>query len=384
MRRTRVTSEKQTGDSISGQGGGRARASCICPAAPLLTLQFPEPGIKFAAVFLSFGTVACPRGTWLAPDTMVVRTSPTIGQLAWVQQLERPYSFHVENSDCCIVVCQHSDRPHILDEESASLQRRADDAYLALTLMCGPTGSQVLCITGGNDGGVVHVPQLYRCDDYLPACGLQPAGWTPQSMRNASSVYAALGNLRGHSRFNRGVNCLVEALHTHGVCHRLHSHVRAIEALIPLEDHKGRWDFAERLCDLAAYPTWGEKCAARKPPHSHVRPYQVVGETQHLERFEDLYALRSQIEHLLDPKDARSDLADREFKRYIESECRLAERVVFGLYRRILLKPDLLSVFYDKELLTGFWDRAPEDRRSTWGIQVRADGRCSRNIGDCG
>lgn len=105
---------------------------------------------------------------------------------------------------------------------------------------------------------------------------------------------------------------------------------------------------------------------------------------QHLERFEDLYALRGKIEHLLDPSDARLDLSAREFKRYIESECRLAERAAFGLYRRVLLTPDLLSVFYDKELLTGFWDRAPEDRRSTWGIQVRADGRCSRNIGDCG
>jgi hypothetical protein len=356
--------------------------SSTYPATPLPNLQFPEPGIKFAAVFLSFGTVACPSSTWLAPDTLVARTSPTIGDLAWVQQLDRPYSFHVENSDCCIVVSQHSDRPHILDEESSFLQDRVLAAYLALTLMCGPTGSQALCITGGNDSGVVHVPQYFRCDDYLPARGLQSADWTLQSMRNASSMYAALGSFKGHRRFNRGVKCVLEALHTRDLCHRLHNHVRAIEALIPLASREGCWDFAERLCDLATYPTWGEKSLERKPKN-HVRPYQVGGTTQRLQRFEDLYVLRSKIEHLLDPNDARPDVSDREFARYIASECRLAERVAFGLYQRILLNSDLLRIFCDKELLTEFWNRSPEDRRSTWGLQVRADGRCSRHMQGC-
>ena len=352
-------------------------------ATPLPNLQFPEPGIKFAAVFLSFGTVTCPSGTWLAPDTLVARTSPAIGELAWVQQLDRPYSFHVENSDCYVVVSQHSDRPHILDEESSFLQDRVLAAYLALTLMCGPTGSQALCITGGNDSGVVHVPQYFRCDDYLPARGLQPAGWTPQSMRNASSMYAALGSFKGHRRFNRGVKCVLEALHTRDLCHRLHNHVRAIEALVLLGGCRGGLNFAERLCDLAIYPTRGEKFVPRKPPQSpHVRPYLVEGKVQHLERFEDLYSLRSKIEHLLDPDIVRSDLSAREFKQYIESECRLAERVGSALYRRILLVPDLLSTFYNEEELTEFWNRTPEDRRSIWGLQIRADGRRSGNMGD--
>lgn len=173
----------------------------------------------------------------------------------------------------------------------------------------------------------------------------------------------------------------MQALHTRDMCHRLHDHVRAIEALIPLAKREGCWDFAERLCDLATYPTWGEKSLERKL-ENHARPYQVGGKSQNLQRFEDLYVLRSKIEHLLDPSDARPDISDREFARYIASECRLAERVAFGLYRRILLNSDLLRIFCDKELLNQFWHSDSENRRSIWGLQIRADGRRSGNMGD--
>jgi hypothetical protein len=98
---------------------------------------------------------------------------------------------------------------------------------------------------------------------------------------------------------------------------RLHGYVRALEALLDIpREHAGVREFAKRLrCFCSCH--WSEANGT----------------------FEDLYALRNKVEHMCDPEQAVLHFQVGDFKRYIESQTRLAERAALGVFRRVLAEP---------------------------------------------
>jgi len=117
--------------------------------------------------------------------------------------------------------------------------------------------------------------------------------------------------------------------------YRLPNLVKSLEALILPETGKTKEQFKERVgCFLKS----------------------AQG---HIQKLEDIYQLRSRVEHLHDWIDRFPDLSRDESAQKINHLCRIAEAIARNVYLKILLEPRFIKVFDNDKSIVSFWDNIP-------------------------
>lgn len=318
-------------------------------------LELLGTGTSFAFVVLSRGCTKFAYDINLGQGITAVSHLPIRLDRWWVKQLGTVVSEVVADSECVLAATTH--KLGDVRTHQARLAKEVLLAYRAVALACGPTGVQAYLIAGADDSGRLSVYQEQELPIYDQVAEPLPRDWTPWLIRSSAPVLAALVQAENGGeasrRLRRGINVLLEALSSSELPNRLHGYVRALEALLDIPKKlTGAPEFAKRLQDFCSC-RWSEAKGT----------------------FEDLYALRNKIEHMCNPEETDLRFQVGDFKTYIESETRLAERAALGVYRRVLGEAPLFQVFADTNQLRNLWTLSPNDRRSVWGKSIQVDGR---------
>jgi hypothetical protein len=272
----------------------------------------------------------------------------------WLEQLGTVFGERVAESDAVLFTTETG-------VSSSILQRRAELAYWASAIGCGPTGRPAHLMRGEESYGRAAIREVSVLPVYRYAEGLSPRPWCPPLLKLSAKVFAGLLAVDNQNdaprRLRRGLNALFRALSSTILQDRLHEHVRALSSLMDMPKGNDTHEFANRLKTF---------CSSGSDTASYTK-------------FHNLYDLRNKIEHMCDPEETeKTRLPDSDFTMKIESQTRLAEKAALRVYQRVLGDQSLLAVFGDVGHLKHFWALPEKDRQAIWGRTMHVDGRVRR------
>jgi len=311
-------------------------------------------GSSFACVVLSEGHTKFKRNVSFGSGVTAVPQLPLEPDAWWSEQLGTVFGERVAQSHAILFASETG-------VSSTILQRRAELAYWASAIGCGPTGRQAYLMQGEESDGRVAIREVSVLPVYRYAEDLSPRPWCPPLLKLSAKVFAGLLAVDNQNdaprRLRRGLNALFRALSSTILQDRLHEHVRALSSLMDMPKGNDTHEFANRLKTF---------CASGSDTASYTK-------------FHNLYDLRNKIEHMCDPEETeKTRLPDSDFTMKIESQTRLAEKAALRVYQRVLGDQSLLAVFGDVGHLKRFWARPEKDRQAIWGRTMHVDGRVRR------
>jgi hypothetical protein len=264
----------------------------------------------------------------------------------WREWLGTIRAGEIEGSNLILLCKMQSSAPDILDAENQQLERRIRAFYRGLLLSSTftPAHNPIL-LTGARRDGVVDVRQESSFD--APSLNLF-RHYSPillGEIERAASLAASYQTLTatpppgGAWRIFRSLSVYCDARSLRDILDRLHQYCRCIEGLIFSDHGKGKRQF---------------KC----------RTELFIGPREH-PLMEQLYAIRSDIEHLHEHKYLEN--YDRNVRLDLVQKEAIAEHIARNALAHIIDTPGLWPVFGNTGTLGPFWQLQPADRQAIWG-----------------
>jgi len=253
----------------------------------------------------------------------------------------------LREANLIIYTTMASSRPEILDDENAALAKMLDCVLFGLVLQGIPVYYHGYSLNGANVAGEVNVRQFSNLKRYEPTYETVEFRPGVKELRRAEALSVRLQRVNeggpDWARLRRGVNALLRGSRMDDGTERLHQFVRALEALIKPDIGSTRRQFAHRIDQTF-----------------------TVANTETRETLNQIFDLRSRIEHVHDPldmldghRDARIATANRR-TRQVDVLARFA-------VTRVLEKDDLFEMFKTDAGVEAFWGLADVARAAAWG-----------------
>jgi hypothetical protein len=257
----------------------------------------------------------------------------------------------IEECNLGLLCKKPSARPSILDDENQLLQRGVWGFYIGLLLSSAFTPShRPILLTGAHHGGEIDVRQESALE--IPALNI--FRYYPPILAAEINRAAELANhykqlvtsppSGGAWRIFRALSVYVDARTTNDPMDRLHQYCRCIDGLILSEPGSGLRQFKSRT-ELFIGP----------------RHHDLMGQ---------LYAIRSDIEHLNEHKYLEG--FDRTQRLDLVQKEAIAEHIARHALAHIIVTPSLWPCFGNTVALARFWQLAAAERQELWGsITIR-------------
>lgn len=319
-----------------------------------------KPGDKFACLALDNVSVEFPAGTeevLLSESVTISARVPFAVDRFWIAELGRMQAERWSRCNLAIIVGASARRPGIQDEQEKELFDLANRVLFGLLLQ----GMPYLGGSGVSLAGEIrpredpHVWSQGSGLEYKHVDGSATRTIDRASMLRALPLALAIGELfadvrDGALRLRRGFRALERAWREPRAEDRLHSSVRAIEALILPDPGHTRRQFIERA---GAFAEGGG---------------EVLGE---------IYDLRSKVEHMHFWRDALpARMGDRAAEERGSVRSLQAERIATSCYRRLFENRELRASFSEEQGIRAFWGEQPDSRIARWGSRVRLSAVC--------
>ena len=270
----------------------------------------------------------------------------------WSDALGSIQCEEISNSDFCLIVVKPSVEPDIVNQENNTLrgicQNYFDALLLTDTFSCGLAPK---LITGSKQNDVMIIRTISSIDRPSSIEGAKKSILDINRLSEAYKIFLNLEKLLSancyHGRIILALNCFHDAITENHIYERIRNYVRTIEAFI--------------------IPDQG--CTGRK---FKSRTELFIGSGYH-DFFEDLYSLRSAIEHLHDPfKILEGNTYEEKYKNMFEI-CFKAEMIARYCLKHFIIHEDIWSSFMPNEAISTFWAKTPEERREIWGKELDFD-----------
>jgi hypothetical protein len=231
----------------------------------------------------------------------------------------------------------------ILDEENLELQNRIFKYYVGLLLTERfVTDGKPLIATGAHRGSETEIRQIIDLDrpSHPPADFSRKM--TMQDVHRGAAIGDAIQQFFGAWRLNRVLTLYTRARSLTETVDHIHQYTRCLEGLTVPPIQGTRRVFAERSTLFAGA--------------SHRGP------------FENLYAIRGEIEHLHEYR--YLEVFDRSKRIEILNKAGISEYVARSCLSRIFDQPALWPHFRTTATIEAFWTLPPTDRACLWGSPV--------------
>lgn len=280
----------------------------------------------------------------------VTRTLPLQLAEQWQQWIGEIRAKQLQDAGCYLLVTGQTSSPEILDADNQELMRRICgflDALLIVETPC--CAAQPFLLTGANVLGEIRIRQVSSLFMPIRRAYNQKAilrALNQQDFESAAVAADALSSIiagQQHTRFKRAISAFLAGIRDTRHDERLHQFCRCIDGIVLSCKGSGKKDFKSRT---ALFIGSGHETVA-----------------------DEIYEMRSAVEHLRPAESEAVDCADLKAQRIrvIERSVQ-AEIIARHCLNRILLSADLLHRFEDDEQIKQFWVLPESERRKAWGV----------------
>jgi hypothetical protein len=273
----------------------------------------------------------------------------------WQRSLGSIATEALRRCNLVLVRKQASTNPGLLDSEHEELGVRVVEVFWLLQLSGVPYYEGAAVLKGSVVGGRMDV----RAHDDMNAHQFLPSNGAPNTKvtlarlnlaaQHATTWRGLLALSEEYPRFKRGLNVLIEGLQERFGQERLHSFVRALEALILPAIGKTKRQFVDRCQTLAT---------------ASVASATILG---------DCFDMRSVVEHMNDPDACLSKYPTEQCEAIALRRVRQIEAVARFSYAKLLANPKLMQYFKSDSELSGFWKLPSAERKALWENQLDPD-----------
>jgi hypothetical protein len=256
----------------------------------------------------------------------------------------------LREANLVIYTTMASSRPEILDEENAGLAKSLDYVLFGLVLQGIPLHYRGYSMNGANVAGEINVRQFSNLSRYESTYEIPEFRPGAKELRRAEALAVRLRRVNeggaDWARLRRGVNALLRGSRMDDGTERLHQFVRALEALIKPDIGNTKRQFAHRIDQTF-----------------------TVANDETRETLNQIFDLRSRIEHVHDPLDVLD--GDRDV-RIATANRRTRQVDVLARFAvtRVLEDDALFDTFRTEPGIEAFWARPDALRAAAWGRRL--------------
>ncbi len=311
---------------------------------------------KYGLVALptNFVDSTVPPAMKLAEGLWATRALPTELADHWRTWIGSLQADRIEKAELFLVATGPSKAPDILDGENVALQHRVGHLYWGLLVAASiRTEADPVQMTGAFRADGIDVRQMRELDRLLWVPGA-PACWITRALlQEAAELERAIARFDPlprkplMNRFGHVVEAFSSGVNHHHVEKRLHQFVRCVEGLIRPDIGSTEKQFKSRT-ELFLGP-------------------------KHHSLIEQLYRIRSAVEHLHDPLTPIMAGSVPDQVRILFQRAYQAEALARYCVKRLLLTPDLWPHIRDDKALAAFWALSSEERMRHWGPPLNMD-----------
>jgi hypothetical protein len=304
---------------------------------------------KFGIVVVSDAFVEnLPKEVELSEDTWVTCSIPFEVDDNWRDWIGSIQSKRIEKSNLFIISKAPSNTPKVLDGENQRLQDKAYKVYFGLLLTdYFHTYDRPIQLTGSKWDIGIDVRSIGVMDSPYSVPGTPINRIDQMRLERSKQLADAIDSLPSKGRFSRFkkvIRSFYSGITSNLVEDRIHQFVRSIEGFINPNIGKTERQFKSRT-ELFVGP-------------------------KHHQLMEELYRIRSAVEHLHDPLEGitGSDFKDKLI--YLFKKAYEIEAVSRYCISRLLFNKKIWPFFEDDESLSNFWKKDINSRKSIWGATL--------------
>lgn len=292
----------------------------------------------------------------------------------WVEWLGTIQTEHFKSSSLYITAVIEPEFPASDVPSHEFLGRRVRLLHHALSLLGCGFNSDVLMVGGESNNGSVRIGPIRAG---LTPCFLFPsrvrAKIEPAHIQRAASILTNLEMIYSHvpdrlyRRIRKGFNIWIRGIEEGEAWNeRLHSYVRAIEAIVKPTIARKR---------KKSKSTKKTKGGWRDITLTFIeRGKSFLGKSDRTERFlRQLYDIRSSIEHTKDVAPAVKKMRGIDSRETFMFRALQSEILASEIYARILSDAKLLNAFSTESRVEGFWTLDGARRQALWGERIDID-----------
>lgn len=309
-----------------------------------------RPNQKYALIAFSetFIDASFPGELDLGGGVWVLRSLPTKLPDHWEKWIGSIRSRRIARAQLIIAVVADSKHPEILDDENRRLQEIAYQLFWGFLL----TGffrvnGEPIRITGAHDGTQLDVRSIGEFEQPIWLFGSPIDRMTEARAREAFELARAIDLLPGKgklARFGRVLHAFWAGILSDEAGNRLHEFIRCVEGFI--------------------YPDTGQTKRQFKS-----RTELFIGPRHH-DLIDELYELRSAVEHLHDPLELLTSLSPRDRRLCLLQRAMESESLARYCIARLLSSSAIWPRFEDDSALEEFWKLDQPKRVSEWGSEL--------------
>jgi hypothetical protein len=277
----------------------------------------------------------------------VLRRPPVDPDRHWRDWLGSLRLDYVRNANFVLLAALPSTRTEVLDGENVALVQHIDHWYRGLLLLGVPLFEHKgVCLTGGSREGGLDIRQFSDLDPMHPSYEMPHVTVTLADLTRAHRIAVTLNGVVAGSdweRFGRGFSMLYRGLRETDGGRRLRHFVQALEGLVKPPVGKSKALFVHRCLNPFVLPN----ALAR-------------------EALEEMYDIRSYVEHLHPPLDALSRVLPVERLARAHRRTRQGEVLARFTFTHVLESAALLGHFQTETTLDAFWQRPDHERVGLW------------------
>lgn len=287
-----------------------------------------------------------PEYFYLGNNSWVIRRAPFEIDSQWKKWLGTLNTEHLEKSSFVIVSKLHSEQPEVLDEENEDLSKKVHSIWYSILMNGIPQIKGGMSVKGVRHNHSIDVRSAGKSEYFYRPHLVKPKTITKETIvqsvdlsRNLLKLYFRKGT---HIRLKKGRYAWHNGLIEERSDIRLHNFVRMIESIIKPRVGRGKRDFVHRASFFFDHK------------------YRTL-------LLEEIYELRSSVEHLNDWKKILSDYpeSDRQEKAFLRSY--QAERLASFMLKKSLVNKKLNGILADDESLDLFWKKPDHEKKKIIG-----------------
>jgi hypothetical protein len=231
------------------------------------------------------------------------------------------------------------------------LKRKLEILFLGILLQGVPDCRESYLIAGANETGDADARQFGRARAFYTTAGLRPLRVGIAELNRAAELAIALSSINRAGeewrRLRRGIDALFDGIgEPRWQDGRLHDFVRCLEALILPEPGRTKTQFIHRAQTFAI-----ANDAAR-------------------EALEQMYDVRSQVEHLNHPLDPLPGATVKAREELLYRRTRQADELARFALRNVLDHQQLIETFKREDTIDAFWKQPDHLRAASWGPRL--------------
>ena len=312
-----------------------------------------QRGEKYGLVALptNFVHSAVPPAMKLADGLWATRALPAELADHWRKWIGSLLADRIEKAELFLVATGPSKAPEILDGENVELQHRVGHLYWGLLVATSiRTTADPVQMTGAFGADGIDVRQMRELDSPRWVPGAPECWITCALLQEAADLERMIAHFDPlpkkplMNRFDRVLQAFSTGVNHHAVEERLHQFVRCVEGFILPDIGSTESQFKSRT-ELFLGP-------------------------RHHSLIEQLYRIRSAVEHLHDPLNPITAASAKTQIRILFQRAYEAEALARYCVKRLLLSPDLRPHFADDKTLAAFWALPKEERARLWGFPL--------------